>query len=247
MLLQELESSKIHVSNVGVVAKQPTEYLGRFIDTVLKNDLPLTIDGIIDSQNQNDNGELNIAYSVIKVEAQLPIELPNVGYANVGLMYNLKPKNPIFSAYSGLRVRACTNQVITNADMLLRVADDYKRCEQSAIEMLTTIETKMEQFKQFHNTLQTTLSIEHVHEILGFMLWNRQHYSKSVVTNALDYLSSAGSQYLIRDNVTTMWNVFNAMTQSITDSRDLFNAPRATLKLAENILKFKNNDKFSDN
>jgi len=93
-----------------------------------------------------------------------------------------------------------------------------------------------------YNDLTTTnLSERTFHELMGKVLLKAQKskLGTSPVVGAAKLLSTPGSAYYTQtDNqfACTKWNVFNAITQSLTNSKDFTEKPNKTIALARIIL-----------
>lgn len=205
----------------------------------LPNQVTLNTDGSISTED--------ITYNRVWIQAVLPDELSIKNHKQViGLVYGLDCKKPIYKVYSGALNCACTNLCVFNPDDL-EVKDlepgspmNFK-CASRMLEETSTVATVL---NKMYN-MEFDSSYNNTSEQLGN--WIKRSITESVdngygkVKLATSVAESAykllyvndKSPYFVGDADTTMFNVYNAFTQCITDSlkRDLMNQCEKTLLL----------------
>ena len=243
LLLNDLQESKIYVRN-NISYMPPKEIINPFLD---KLDFDPETDQVsIQIQNAVINQEIggaeNIAYPrfLVELKRQL-LTFGDVEYQNTfGLLIGMDQQKPLVKVYTGMNVSACTNLCIFNAEHvhaqnLMEPLDNTW----NAVEAFAKgEELKIDEYRKTHLELvNTVLNQEQVNERLGYLLRlaGDTRLGTTPIVTAAKLLSSKQSLYYF-EKETTMYNLYNSITQSITDSKDLLHRPDKTLGLTNLLL-----------
>lgn len=236
--LEEVLQSKAYVKNNGVSFATPTQYVEPFLSLLPSFDATkLDVDYSKPVVNRNADGTQNVAYGRVKVEYDMGLEVIGHQY-RLGMIYALDLQNPYIEVYLGPRATACMNLHIFNAAHISRanILGDITRTYQEAQQYLDEAEATVQPFRHMVEMMQhDNLSPRALNELLGASL--RRACNNDVGSTAIVYATKAlhnpSSRYFIPDGEdTTRWNVFNAITQYITDKVDIADAPRKSLAAA---------------
>jgi len=245
--LKEVINSKVFVKeNSAVGFLSPSDYLGDFIEatTKIRNEGSTYRTQVARPVvNQETTGERNIAYPRVSVEVSLG-ELIEGFDAVVGMIYALDLQKPIIKAYSGFNVTSCINLTIFNADNVFQqeLLGDYKSVHSKAREYIAEKEQDVLDFKNRIAILkETNLNENQLNELLGKML-RESHKSRlgtTPVLGAAKLLDNNSSTYYVRPDgkfTCSKFNVYNAVTQVISDSKDIVDKPNKTIELSKIML-----------
>lgn len=240
----KLEEAKAYVSNGGATFQTPEFYMKKFMEIMKVAPGQVSFEAQGKVENANEDQSINVAYARLKAEVKMDFN-NDIMEKTIGMVIALDTQNPIIKVYSGSRVFACTNLCISNADNVFS-ANAMQNLE-SGFAMLDQyrINADKEWTKSLEiwNTMQsTTMSSVEVEQKLGEMLrkvikgGQFKQLGTNPITRAAKYLFGSDGPYRISDNGTTVWNVYNAMTQSITDTKEIVTAPNKTLIATKLIL-----------
>lgn len=242
--IEDLLSSKIFVkenSNIGF--KSPKQYLTPFLDTLAPVSTNTRVQVTSPVMNREEGGQMNIAYPRVNVEATLNGGI--VGCNSViGIIYALDRQIPIMKVYTGQSVRLCMNLTIFNADDVFE-----QNLLSSSQELYARVRTykenkekQIEEYDKIYKSLTTKhLTPQGMNELLGKLLIKgaSTKMGTSPVATAARYLTDNKSVYYTERNgefECTPWNVYNAVTQALTDKDDPVSRPNKTVELAKVIM-----------
>lgn len=177
----------------------------------------------------------NITFNRVWVEAILPDKYTIADHEEViGMVYGLDTRIPIAKFYKGAIRSACTNLCVFNPDMLHvqqlepEKTIDYS-CIRSMLEQTNTV-------KAFVNKMQETMlliSPDNSNELLGEWInkaWDTtfdKGYGKIKVSDSLVisaykklFRDDSSEYYCANKNETSLFNIYNAFTQVITDNKE---------------------------
>jgi len=245
--LEGLLDTKIYVKPESkLYFGSPGDYIAPFVESAKKAGVEnFTVKTGQATINAETTGEKNIAYSRVCVEAQFG-ELVEGFRGVVGLIYALDTKQPILKGYTGYNVSTCINLSIFNAESVYQkelVVDSnlvYKRLNHF-------IENKKQDAEEFSNTIiklrEALLTETELNEMLGKILRSTSDTNTPLgttpVINAAKLLDDSSSAYYVRPDgqfSCSKFNVYNSITQGITESRDVVFKPNKTIHLAKLIL-----------
>ena len=241
--LKELQDSKLYIRN-GVTFQQPSGLVNQFFEAVRYEDsdaLTIEYQNPVLNINEDDNTE-NVAYPRFKVEVNKgSVEFGD--YANVfGMMIAMDQQSPIVKVYSGMNVQACLNlsvfgKAYISEQNLLSSLD-------SAIETAKTFyqnnEMKINHYADVHERLiKKVFDEEALNRQLGKMLRRTMgtKLGTSPIVGAAKLIETRTSEYSINeDGSITAYKLYNAITQIITDSKDLLYKPEKSYTAANLVL-----------
>ncbi len=237
--VSELLSSKIYVKeNSAVNFKSPEFYIRPFLDMMGEHAKNTTVQVYRAIINAEADGTKNIAYPRINIECRIGTEI--IGFHSViGLIYALDTQIPIAKVYTGQSVSTCLNLCIFGAEdiyetnMLNSIQEIYNRVEKFKSDKLEQVERYTKIYKDMTETHLTPAGMK---EILGNLLikGSQSKLGTSPVVAAAQSLIDPKSMYYVNEGADfkcNQWNIYNAVTQSLTDSTDPVYRPNKTLEL----------------
>jgi hypothetical protein len=247
LLVEDVLSSKVYVkANSSVSFGTPKEYLEPFVNPILaSSEYPSSFrvkvaDPVV---NAEDSGAYNIAYPRIMIEADLGEMI--AGFKSiVGMIMALDLQKPIIKVYSGYNVSSCLNLTIFNADKIFQqeILGDYQRVYAKATEYFQKKAEELVEFKETLTKLQTTfLSEVQLNQLIGKMIREsaKLRLGTTPVLQATKMLDDNSSQYYVRPDgkfTCSKFNVYNSVTQAITNSSDIVDRANKTINVANLIL-----------
>jgi len=244
LALEDILNSKIYVKESGAVSfKAPSEYIGQFVEAGEKVNADWRIKVADPVINEEVTGARNIAYPRVMVEADMGELIPDFK-AVVGMVYALDLQKPVIKTYTGFNVSGCINLTIFNADNLYQqeLLGDYESVYNMARKYISEKQNDVLDFKEKFNKLATTnLTEPQLNELLGRMLRQskRTRLGVSPIIGAAKLLDDSSSNYYVRPDGKfgcTQFNVYNAVTQILTDSNDITDRANKTIQLARLIM-----------
>ena len=234
---EKLEEAKAYVSNGGVTFQTPKLYADKFMEVmkVAPEQVNFEVQGKV--ENANEDESINVAYARLKAEVKLDFN-NDIMEKTIGMVVALDTQNPIIKVYSGSRVFACTNLCIANADnvfsanVMSNLESGYSMLDQYRLNADKEWTKSLEVWKNMQETNMTGVEVEaKLGEMLRKVIKGGQfkQLGTNPITRAAKYLFGADGPYRITDNSTTVWNIYNAMTQAITDNKEIVTAPNKTL------------------
>lgn len=224
MIYEDLIQSGNHVIN-GVVAEPIENYVGPAYDELLSiGDGNVLISVSNKNEIEDRNNNLVTSYGRILMETEVPNSRVLAGTENhsnfklgfaMKLVVNKKAIEPHYISYGGHEVLACTNFTVMsdrNRDAFSNspylVMDNIKRYEASRVK-------DQEHFVQFvESSSGTQVDEKEVSEIIGDVVLMSHHKSLGFghAQHAVKELYSKNGVYRIKNGVTTLWNVYSAIT-----------------------------------
>jgi hypothetical protein len=229
-------------------------YVEPFLDRIssLTNDLRIQVQ----TPNQitlNPNGDIDfedITYNRVWIQAVLPDSYSIINHKNViGMIYGLDVRKPVVKFYKGALNMACTNLCVFDPEEL-----DCAAIEPESAINFKNLSRLIEQTDKAAAWLNSLSSTEfktdeyNINEALGRWIRNcitsfydtgfgKAKIACSTPVDAYkDMFEKEDSPYYIgMNNPTTMFTVYNAFTQQLTDNlkKDLMNQAEKTLLLKQ--------------
>jgi hypothetical protein len=231
--LEVLENSKIYVKN-NVSFMHPKEIVMPWLDAIKYSDEPLRMFYDNPTVNGNIEGTENIAYPRFMLEVSKGVSPLNKEDINVFGLIVAMDTAPVVKTYSGLNAKACMNLMIFNASHSYsqNLLQSLKPVYEITSDFLISEEAKFEEYQKIHEYLERDIDNREVNEILGNLL--RKSYTTKLgstpITQSAKLLSDRTSRYYFDPKIgTTAENVFQSITQSITDSKEFLWKPEKTL------------------
>ena len=231
--LNQLIDSKIYVkSNISFM--QPKELVYPWLESIGYSGEPIRILSQNEVVNENEDGKANIAYPRFLVEVSKGVHTSYPSESSVHGLLVAMDTAPVIKIYSGMNAHACTNLSIFNAEHIHQqsLLTDLKNVWQHSKKFFDDENAKLLLSSEAHSFMANTLNNDQVNRLLGDML-RKAHYNKfgtTPIVSAARRLGDKSSAYYFNPKeVTTYENVYQAITQSITESKELLNKPEKTL------------------
>lgn len=241
LTIDEVLKSKVYVSEKrGVNFHSPRQYIEPFLEK-FKNingvQYETKVSGSVINKEEDDT--INAAYSRIGVKVTLPENYRiNEHNSVIGMVYALDTIKPIMKVYSGEDADACLNLCIFGAqyfhsvEILARTANIYERAGM----YIEGVEKQLADFQKIYEQLNDRqYRGKEIDEIMGRLLrscYNNKLIGTNPVLAALKDLENPKSVYAIKENNTSAWNIYSAMTQYITDKVDIAEKPTKTVMVS---------------
>lgn len=240
--IEDILSSKIYVKEGSAVGfKSPGDYLGDFIAEAAGANWRVKVaDPVV---NEEISGARNIAYPRVMVEAQLGELIPHFE-AVVGMVYALDLQKPVIKTYSGFNVHSCINLSIFNTDNMFQqeLLGDFEKVISMARKYFLEKEKDVIDFKDRFDKLQSSYLTEpQLNELLGKMLResSKTRLGTTPILGAAKLLDDSSTTYYVRPDgkfTCNKFNVYNAVTQMLTNSNDIIDRPNKTIALTKLLL-----------
>lgn len=238
--IDEILKSKTFVKEgSGAIFRSPTDYLMPFVDTVNNKLSGYKITSKVSNAvvNMNDDGSENVSFGRVNIQADGPV-IDGISMPTIGIVYGLDINKPVIKVYTGTNVSACTNLCVFNpADLFqMEIMNNLERIYSLAEEYAEDISKKYEKYQKVIKELQSQeIDMMETQMLLGGLLM-RGVVDGVLGTNGVVMgtreLMDKKSVYSIKEGVTTKWNIYNAITQYITDKVDILDKPSKTLRLS---------------
>ena len=231
MTLEKIEESKIYQRN-GVTFRHPLEVASPFLKAFGEQDLYIQTDK--DVVNVNDDGSKNISYGRVLLQKVFGENEINSTVGMIIAFDNLQIK-----LFAGAQVRACTNLCVFNATWLINTTLTNKLDNHiDYMQNLALGDGNLNFEKIIQEMKLAQLHRDAVHKLHSqFILEHRKSkdkamYGESFTNKAFAdlLLEESKSPYVMEGNFTTEWNVYNALTQQISDNKDILYAPAKSLE-----------------
>jgi hypothetical protein len=215
-----------------------SDYLNPFLDRMSKYTNNFTVKVKCPDQiTLTDDGNIvtdDLTFNRVNIEAILPNEYAYEGHTQVvGMVYGLDVRKPICKFYSGAERSACTNLCVFSPSGL-----DIQEIEPESAINYQVIETLLNRTETVSKTLRMLSNTNfeasdlNINESLGRWIRNAMSmeyssgYGKvkikttTVIDAYKDLFVNEDSEYWTGDSDCSMYNVYNAFTQQITNDWD---------------------------
>lgn len=231
---------------------QTAAYVEPFLERMSKLTDDFRVQVKLPDQITMDDEKEDITYNRVIVQAVLPEELIIDHSQVVSIVYGLDVRKPVVKFYSGALDAVCTNLCVFSPDQLScqeiepETAINYKPLNN----IIDNIENTVEFIRNMQNT-GFDCSYKNTSEQLGNWIktsmslsfdkgFGKVKLSTSTPIDAYKLMfEDENSRYFVKGNNCSMYNVYGAFTQIITDSmkRDIMNSFEKTY-LVKQILGF---------
>lgn len=226
--IPNLLDSKAYVHNGTKRYESPRTYLEGIIEQFLPyGEENITVEVEKPFININEDGSENVSYPRAKVELKMPQELPGIAGNVVGVVMALD-KNKLV-AYGGTRVFACTNLTVAadelvkefkteDYDMIGSKLGDYIQSSQETLAKYAAFQEGLNDRQLTKTELQGLFS-----DMFELSLDPKTGIPTGIVTNGFSKMFKSGSIYQVdfeREVGNNLWNVYNSLTQVITDKNN---------------------------
>lgn len=247
MTIDKVLSSKVYIKeDSGVSYGSPRQYIEPFLEKMHKvSGLEYRVAVSQRVANKDaDGGVINEAFGRVLIEAKFPPALCAKDHDSVvGLVYSLDTQKPTMRIYSGENAWACTNLSIFGAryihqvELLQGVMSIYEK----GLEFVDGLSQQLARFQVIYERMNDKVYVgEEINTTLGYLL--RESYkNKQIGTNpvlsALKDLEDNKSRYAIREDKTSQWNIYNSLTQYITDKVDIVDKASKSVMISNLFIK----------
>lgn len=219
------------------------DYVQPFIDQMSKFTSDFRIKAKLPQQMTITNTK-DITYNRVLIEAVLPASHCIEKHDEViGFLYGLDTRKPVSKLYRGYLNQACTNLCVFNSQWLqvneIKPGELIRIDGRKMLELPNNFESQIKQLKD------TFIGRECIHNNLGSWVHNsltEYHYngvqavkiSPNVVVEAYKslYLQEESPYYVPKTEEASMFDVYNAFTQIITDDKkDFLNSFEKTMMI----------------
>lgn len=207
------------------------------IQVQLPNQITYTSDGEVNLEDQTFNR--------VWIQAVLPDDYPIENHNNViGIVYGLDVRKPVYKIYRGGLNAACTNLCIFSPDYLIcqEIESEMALNFRYVDDIINMTDTSSKMIKKLQN-MEFNTDERLVNEQLGKWIRNCISCSYDVGFGKVKIATSSpieafkhlfineNSDYYIGNREASMYDVYGAMTQTITDGlkRDLMNQAEKSL------------------
>ena len=231
MTLEKIEESKIYQCN-GVTFRHPLEVASPFLKAFGEQDLYIQTDK--DVVNVNDDGSKNISYGRVLIQKVFGQNEVNTTVGMIIAFDNLQVK-----LFAGAQVSACTNLCVFNSTWLINTKITSRLDSHiNYMENLVLGDGNLNWNKTIEEMVLSKLHRDAVHKLHSqFILEHKKTkdkalYGESFTNKAFGdiLMEDSKSPYVMEGNYTSEWNVYNALTQQISDSKDILYAPSKSLE-----------------
>lgn len=242
MTVQEILDTNTYVKDGSAISfKSPKDYIEPFIEkvsSVVDNFVVSTSQRVANIDQEDKSQE---SFARVLIEGYLPVspELKAIGHEPViGLVYGLDTQKPIIKVYAGNKTKACTNLCVFNADFiheaeLIKGTESiYKNAQLYAQNYAEMNEDFLRTYNLMNETEYVGTEIDRmIGALLRESIANRAIGNTCVVSAARE-LYDHKSKYSIKENTTSEWNMYSAVTQFVTDKVDIIDKASKTLLIS---------------
>lgn len=184
-----------------------------------------------------------IAYPRVNVEATIGDQMTGF-YSVMGFIFALNTSTPIMKVYSGQSVKACLNLTIFNAEDIFEqnLLGNSNEIYNRAQVFFQKKEKQIEEYGKIYKDLtEKHLTPQGLNDLMGKLLLKgtQTRLGTSPVVGAAKLLLDPKTTYYTHSGADfrcSEWNVYNAVTQNITDKEDAVSKPNKTIELAKIIM-----------
>lgn len=232
--LEQVLNSKVYVKeNSQISFGSPESYLSPFMKKLEGTGASFHVRVSNRVANKETTGETNEAFGRVLLEAKFPNNFCIKEHDTViGMVYALDTQKPTMKIYSGQNAWACTNLSIFGARYLHQVEllQGTNSIYEKALEFVDGLTQQMRRFENIYERMNETIyQDDDIDRIIGNLLregTRNKQIGTSPILSAVRDLDDPKSKYAIRNNATSQWNVYSALTQYVTDKVDI--ADKAT-------------------
>lgn len=218
------------------------EFVQPFLDEMSKITTDFRIQVKLPDQMTVSEGLHNVTYNRVLVQAVLPKENSIDGHDEViGLLYGLDVRKPVAKIYRGYLNQACTNLTVFNSQWMniqeIKPREGIVLAAKALLEATSDFELKMNRLKQ------TFLGDKEVYERLGKWVDTclRDSYYNGIQNVRISpnlpiegykslFIDDESPYYVPQSREASMFEVYNAFTQVITDDdKDFVNQFEKTM------------------
>ena len=243
--VDDLLTSKVFVrENAAVDFKHPREYVNKFFDIAQVHDYGTETRIVVNDKivNAEEDGARNIAYPRAMIEIQMrDFETLPGFHPVIGMIYALDIQKPVIKTYSGFNVHACINLCIFNVQYhhQVELLGDYQSVYACAEKYFSEKEKEVEEFSKTLRILKEEfLEQKELDFYIGLILRKamKSRLGTTNILNTVRELYNPNSHYYVyngNDFHCSKFNLYNAITQQITNGNDIIDRARKTIELSK--------------
>ena len=236
--LTELMESKTYIGdNTMIKFGSPQEYIEPFIEkfnAVPGTEFIVNVSGR-SANKENDSDKINQAFGRVAVIAKMPQQYCIHDHdTNIGITYALDIAKPVIKVYAGQNAWACTNLAIFGAkyvhsvDLMQNGPSVYPKIQ----EYLDSATEQLAKFQEIYERMNDRIfQGKEINEVIGYILRNASKdkgIGTTAVLSAVKDLDDTKSKYAIKEDKTSQWNIYAAITDYVTRKVDAFEKPSKT-------------------
>lgn len=241
MTMTDILNSKVYMKeNSSISFGSPRQYIEPFLEKLkdIKATYRVGVSERVANKDANSN-IVNEAYARVLIEAKLPPEFCMKDHDSViGLVYSLDTQKPTMRIYSGENAWACTNLAIFGARYIhtIELIQGIGSVYEKALEYVEGIMEQLTRFQLIYERMNDKIySGDDINTIMGHLLresYRNKQIGTTPVLSALKELEDNNSKYGIREDRTSQWNIYSALTQYVTDKVDILDKSSKTVMLS---------------
>lgn len=239
--LDQVLNSKVYVKeNSQISFGSPRQYIEPFLENLRNTNATFSVSVSDRVANKEESGTINEAYGRVLVQAKLPNEFCAYEHDSViGLVYSLDTQKPSVRIYSGENAWACTNLAIFGARYIhtVELLQGINSVYEKALEYVEGVGDQIRRFKQIYEIMNEKFyQGDEIDKVTGYLLREgirNKQLGTSPILSAIKDLDDPKSKYGIRDDKTSQWNVYSALTQYVTDKVDIVDKASKTVMLSK--------------
>jgi len=241
LTLDQILSSKVYVKeNSQISFGSPRQYIEPFLEKLKDTGATYRVAVSDRVANREESGGLNEAYGRVVIEAKFPnIFCAHEHDSVIGMVYALDTQKPSMKIYSGQNAWACTNMSIFGAryvhavELLQGTSSIYDK----SLEFIDSMTLQVRQFSNIYERMNEKIyQGDEIDRITGYLLregTRNKLLGTSPVLSAIRDLDDNKSRYAIKDNKTSQWNYYSALTQYVTDKVDIVDKATKSVLLSK--------------
>lgn len=240
LTIDDLLKSKVYVKeNSQISFGSPAQYIEPFLEKLKDTGATYRLAVSDRVANKELSGETNEAYGRVLVEAKFPNNFCAYEHDSViGMVYSLDTQKPTIKIYSGENAWACTNLSIFGARYIhsVELLQGTHSIYEKALEYVEGMAEQLRRFKIMYERMNEKIYRgDEINTIVGYLLregMKNKNLGTTPILSAVKDLEEPKSKYAIRDNTTSQWNMYNAITQYVTDKVDIADKANKTVMIS---------------
>lgn len=244
--LDKVLNSKIYLHDKSQISfGSPRQFIEPFLEKLVNSKVSFSVKVSDRVANKEENSDiLNEAYGRVLVEAKFPNEYSINEHDHViGMVYALDTQKPTMRIYSGENAWACTNLAIFGANYIhnVEIMQGIGSIYDKGLEFVENISEQLAKFQKIYSIMNDTqYEGEDINKIMGYLIregYRNKNLGINPILSAIKDLDDNKSKYAIRENKTSQWNLYSALTQYVTDKVDILDKSSKTVMLSNLFIK----------
>lgn len=246
LTIDKILSSKVYIKEgSGVTFGSPRQYVEPFLERLHNSGASYRVAVSERVANKEaENNTVNEAYGRVLIEAKFPNHFSVKEHDSViGLVYSLDTQKPTMKIYSGENAWACTNLSIFGARHIhsVEIVQGTVSIYEKSLEFVEGLTAQLARFQQIYERMNDKFyQGEEINTAIGYLLresYRNKQIGTTPIISALKELEDNKSKYAIREDKTSQWNMYNALTQYVTDKTDILDKASKSVMIANLFVK----------